>query len=210
MKRISIILILLSFYNCFTVYNGNKEVLKSELKESKKESEIKDIYIIKHNLNSKGLTIFMEGYKVNEETTILNFEEYYKVNKNFKWSEEAERIFEGQYKDARGAIGAAAMGLIVLAIELPTLPVRLIPEEESQERQETKKKITSHLEKLNNNGMIFDIGDKEFIATGIFQNNKTFIPIKDLKIHSENYQKIYYKLSNSKEEILVMGEINFS
>lgn len=210
MKRI-IFLLLLYLINCFTVYKKDETVLKRETLITKDLKEERDVYVLSHTLTKKGLHLFLDAYRVEEKSRINFIREKYLENKDFK----LEDKFSLGDKECRGdgfrCAGWAMIVMTYMALELSTIPVRLISFPQERIREDIKKGNVSKIRSISTDNVYFTLSDKNSYKKYNFQSDRIFIPTVELNLNSNNSKNFPYQLADNKtKKIILTGNLDFT
>lgn len=208
MKQI-VFLLLLYLINCFTVYKKDETVLKRETLITKDIKEERDVYILAPTLNQKGLHLFLDAYRVEEKGKVNFIREKYLENKDFK----LEDKYSLGNKECRGneCIGWAIIVTTYMALELSTIPVRLISFPQERIREDIKKGNVSKIKSISTDDVYFILSDKNSDKKYNFQNDRIFIPTVELNLNSNNSKNFPYQLADNKtKKIILSGSFDFT
>lgn len=215
LKKIISHLLLLSLANCFTVYTKDETVYEKEKLRTEDRKEERDVYVLTHSLNSKGLYLFLDAYRVEEKSKIDFIREKYKENKDFKIDEHTGK--GGNPCSGDGCIAVLAIYLTIMILDLGTVPIRLISLPQERIRKEIRKDSSTKIAIIPTNDIAFALLDRYPPKEYLFKNNELFISMKDLELDSFTVKKFPYKLTNSikltnmnNRNIFLKGEFNFS
>lgn len=204
--------LLLSLPNCFTVYTKDETIFEKEKLRTEDRKEERDVYVLTHSLNSKGLYLFLDAYRVEEKSKIDFIREKYKENKDYKFE---EKFFNGCNRDDCLLIAAIAIPVTLLII--PTIPLQMRSEPQERIREEIRKDSSTKIAIIPTNDIAFVLLDRYPSKEYLFKNNQLFISIKDLELDSFTVERFPYKLTNSikltnmnNRNIFLKGEFNFS
>jgi hypothetical protein len=206
MKSITFLL-LLSLLNCFTVYKKDETVLEKEKLETKDVKEERDVYVLTHSLNPKGLYLFLDAYRVEEKSKVDFIREKYEENKDFKYEEKYTP------KDCRKSdcLGLAVISIPIFLVELTTIPFRLMSFPKERIKEEIRKGNVSKIKSISTSNVNFALLDKNSNKKYNFQSDRIFIPTSELKLDSFNSKKFPYQLTDSKtKNIILAGNFDFS
>lgn len=208
--RIITFLLLISLLNCWKVYTRNETVLEKQTLETKEVKEQKDVFILTHSLTPKGLFLFLDAYKVEEQSQIDFIREKYRENKDFTFNDKYN--FQEKCKGCgTGGLFILPIVVSVILIELTTIPFRLMSLQQERIREEMRKRNANKIKSLSTNNVHFALLDKNSNRKYNFQTDRIFIPIAELKLDSINSKKFPYQLIDSKtQNILLTGEFDFS
>jgi len=212
MKAISFLL-LLSLINCFTVYTKDETVLEKEKLRTEDIKEERDVYVLTHSLNSKGLYLFLDAYRVEEKSKVDFIREKYKENKDYK--------FDGKYiEEARkleDLLIFAAIAIPITILIAPTIPLQMRSQPQERIREEIRKGNVSKIGILPTDNIAFALLDRNPPKEYLFKDNKIFISHKDLELDTFTVERLPYKLANPYNLInmnnritFLKGELNFS
>ncbi|HMV45571.1 MAG TPA: hypothetical protein PK079_19105 [Leptospiraceae bacterium] len=208
--RIIAFLLLLSLINCWKVYTRNETVLDKQTLETKEIKEQKDVFILSHSLTPKGLFLFLDAYKVEEQSQIDFIREKYKENKDFTFNDKYN--FQEKCKGCgTGGLFILPIVVSVILIELTTIPFRLVSFPQERIKEEIQKGNVRKIQSISTNDIYFAILDKNSNRKYKFQSDRIFIPIAELKLDSINSRKFPYQLIDSRtNDILLTGNFDFS
>ncbi len=210
MKQITFLL-LLYLINCFTVYKKDETVLKRETLITKDVKEERDVYVLSHSLTQKGLHLFLDAYRVEEKSKVNFIREKYLENKDFKLE---DKYSLGDKECRGGGFSCAGWAMIVMtymALELSTIPVRLISFPQERIREDIKKGNVSKIRSISTDNVYFAFSDKKSYKKYNFQSDRIFIPTEELNLNSNNSKNFPYKLvDNNTKNIILAGNFDFT
>lgn len=201
-------LLLLSLLNCFTVYTKDETVLEKEKLRTEDLKEERDVYVLTHSLNSKGLYLFLDAYRVEEKSKVDLIREKYKENKDFKYEDRYNLGKGGGCGSGDGCAVLAIIAMTYIALEFSTIPIRLMSLPQDRIREEIQKGNVNKIAPITTNHISFTPLNKDSKKKYRFQEDRIFIPIAELELDSFNSKKFPYQLQDSKTNNLIL-ESNF-
>ncbi|MBP9884662.1 MAG: hypothetical protein KBF93_00100 [Leptospiraceae bacterium] len=214
MKPISFLL-LLSLLNCVTVYTKDETILEKEKLRTEDLKEERDVYVLTHSLNSKGLYLFLDAYRVEEKSKVDFIREKYLENKDYKF--DGKYIEEAGKHDPRDLLIVAAIAIPITLLILPTIPLQMMSEPQERIREEIQKDSANKIGIIPTDNIAFVLLDRNPPKEYLFKDSKVFISSKDLELDSFTVESFPYKLANpynltniNNRITFLKGEFNFS